>query len=194
MNNNDNKKNKKGNGKGDMKMKAIEVDIIMSLFVGVVLGFFLPLIGMLRSAHFSIQGFAMGFFMSFLVSVILGFVIPARRVNLSINRKFKLRYNSIGTLFINALVTDVLYVPIITAFVATLSYRKSIAMGAMINYPEMLIKAIAVSLVIGYMLVFITFPYFLKLACKILRITEKDLLDHYEDSFVIIKREDEDVS
>ena len=48
--------------------------------------------------------------------------------------------------------------------------------------------------VISDMLVFITSPYFLKLACKILRITEKDLLDYYEDSFVVIKREDEDVS
>ena len=149
-----------------MQQNMKKIGIFMSLLMGVTLSFFLSLTGQLSSGHFEVPGFLLSFGVSLLVSLIIGFLVPMKKVNDSLDRKLGLAPRSLGTRFFEALVSDIIYTPIITFIMVFMNYKIAVSHGAHLVFGPMLLKSMIVSLIVGYVLIFIFMPLFMALLMK----------------------------
>ena len=142
------------------------VGIKMSILMGITLSFFLSLTGLISSGSFNVPAFIQSFLISLAVSMIIGFLVPMGKVTMGICKKYGLSQGSIKERLISSLISNVIYTPIITFVMITLAYRSATAHGARLNYIPMLIKGEIISFVVGYILIFIFMPLFMKLLLK----------------------------
>ena len=61
------------------------------------------------------------------------------------------------------LVSDLIYTPIITVIMSTVAYFMATSNGAQIPYVPMLLKSLLVCFLVGYVLIFIFAPLFMRL-------------------------------
>ena len=147
-----------------MEMKKIGQK--MSILMGVTLSFCLSLTGNLSSGHFSLIGFVTSFLISLVISLLIGFLVPMRRVEESLCGRLGLKDRSLGKRCFTALISDVIYTPIITVVMVTMAYKQATAHGAQMPYLPMLLKSLLLCMVIGYVLIFVFEPFFLKMLLK----------------------------
>ncbi|MBR1702393.1 MAG: hypothetical protein IJ716_10610 [Lachnospiraceae bacterium] len=138
----------------------------MSLLMGVTLSFFLSLTGILSSGQFTFPGFLINFLISSVISLIIGFLVPMKKVNDSLGAKLGLKQHTLKTRLFESLISDLIYTPIITLVMITLAHRNATSHGARIPYVPMLLKGILISMAVGYVLIFIFMPLFMKLVMK----------------------------
>lgn len=149
-----------------------KVGLLMSLFMGITLSIFLSLTGLLQSGQsFTFLDFLLNFGISFVISMVIGFIVPMKKVGESAVRGAKLRPGSWGARFLESLISDLIYTPVITVAMVTIAY-----FNVMSHIPEgvagppyvpMLIKSLLISLGVGYVLIFIFMPLYLKLSMKL---------------------------
>lgn len=149
-----------------MKNKMKKVARGMSILMGVTLSFFLSLIGNLMSRHFTVQGFLISFVVSLVISLIIGFVVPIKKINDSLGQKLGLEEHSLKTHFFETLISDVIYTPIITVVMVLLAYMRATKMGGDVKLAPMLISSLIVSMIAGYILIFIFMPIYMKFLLK----------------------------
>lgn len=138
----------------------------MSILMGITLSFFLSLTGILSSGYFTVPGFLISFVVSLVISLIIGFFIPMKKVTDSLGRKLGLAPRKFSTHCFEALISDLIYTPIITLIMVFLAYRQAIRQGAQIPFWPMLGKSMLISMIVGYILIFIFMPLFLKIVMK----------------------------
>lgn len=138
----------------------------MSILMGVTLSFFLSLVGNLTSGHFTIMGFVTSFILSLIISLIIGFSVPMKKVTDSLDNKLGLKPGRLNTHLFESLVSDLIYTPIITLAMVTMAYKQATSHGARLSYLPMLGKSELISMVVGYVLIFICMPVFMKLVLK----------------------------
>ena len=149
-----------------MQPNMKKIGMLMSLLMGVTLSFFLSLTGQLSSGHFEIPGFLLSFAVSFIVSLVIGFLVPMKRVNDSLDKKLGLKPRSLGTRCFGALISDLIYTPIITFIMVFMNYKIAVSHGAPLVFGPMLLKSMIVSLIVGYVLIFIFMPLFMGILMK----------------------------
>lgn len=147
-----------------MNMKKIMTQ--MNLLMGVTLSFCLSLVGNLRAEKFSVVGFLISFVISVIISMIIGFCVPVKPLTDKLEAKCGIRPRSTGAKFFDALISDLIYTPIITIVMTIFAYKQATSHGAEIPFVPMLISSLLISLVVGYILIFICMPLFLKLVFK----------------------------
>ena len=145
-------------------MKKISMQ--MSVLMGVTLSFFLSLTGNLTSGHFTMPGFIISFIISLIISLIIGFLVPMKKVNDSLDKKLGLKQGALGTHFFESLVSDLIYTPLITFCMVTMAYFQATSHGAHLSYLPMLGKSMVISLAVGYVLIFIFMPVFMRFLLK----------------------------
>ena len=138
----------------------------MSILMGVTLSFCLSLAGILSSGKFTVPGFLISFLVSLVISLIIGFFVPMKRVNDALDAKVGVKPGTLGARAFESLISDLIYTPIITVAMITLAYKNATSHGAKVPYVPMLLKGMALSLVLGYILIFIFMPIFMKLVLK----------------------------
>ncbi len=152
-----------------------KMGLLMSLFMGVTLSLCLSLTGLLSAGQFTVPALLVNFLISFVISMVIGFLVPMKKVGDSAVRGAKLRPGSWGARFLESLISDLIYTPIITIAMVTIAY-----FNVMSHIPEgvqgppyvpMLLKSLLISMVVGYVLIFIFMPLFMKLSMKICGIT-----------------------
>ena len=147
----------------DMKKIGREISILM----GLTLSFFMSLTGNLASGKFSFIGFILGFVIGFIISLVIGFAVPIRKVNMAVDKKLGLRPGSRSAHAVESLVSDFIYTPIITLAMITLAYKNAKSHGAKdLHFLPMFAKSLLLSLVVGYVLVFVFVPLIMKFVFK----------------------------
>lgn len=142
-------------------MKSIGIK--MSILMGITLSFSLSLTGNLSSGRFSIPAFLSGFVISLIISLVIGFLVPMGKLGASFCRKLGLNSGTLGARLFESLISDIVYTPLITFIMVTMAYKSAVSHGAKLSYLPMLGKSLIISLVVGYILIFIFMPLYLKL-------------------------------
>lgn len=141
-----------------------KVGMKMSLCMAVSLSFCLSLTGNLSSGHFTVPGFLISFVVSFIISLIIGILVPMKKLTDALHRKLSMDERKLSTRFFDALVSDLLYTPIITIVMVTMAHRQAGEHAP--PYVPMLLRSLALSMIVGYVLIFILTPLFMKLIMK----------------------------
>ena len=140
------------------------VGLKMSLMMGAAMSLCLSLVGNLTSGHFRVPAFLVSFAISFAISLLIGLLAPMQKITGAVNRRFRLKPGTLEARCAGALVSDLLYTPVITVAMVTFSYRQAVGHGAQLAYWPMLGRGLLVSLAAGFALAFVLTPVFLKLA------------------------------
>ena len=148
----------------NMNMKKIGRQ--MSLLMGSALSFFLSLAGNLSSGHFTIIGFILSLIISFLIGLALGVIVPVKPLSDKITGKLGMQSGKLSTMAVEALISDLVYTPVITLGMVFLAYRMAVSHGASQEFLPMFLGSLVRSLILGYVLIFIFTPLFLKFLFK----------------------------
>ncbi|MBR2546033.1 MAG: hypothetical protein IKE93_07710 [Erysipelotrichaceae bacterium] len=138
----------------------------MSLLMGLSMSFILTMVGMLTAGQFTVPGFLKSFLISFVVSMIIGLIIPMRTVSNKVLKKLDARSGTLKARILEALVSDVLYSPLMTLVMVYLAYREATSHGARIPFGPMLLKSEIISFIVAFILSFILTPVFMKTVVK----------------------------
>ena len=155
---------------GALRMKRIGRRI--SILMGVTLSLCLSLVAHLFLADkFTFSGFLISFAISLTISLIIGFIVPMKKVNDAVDSSLHLKPFSIQARLMESLVSDLIYTPIITVIMTTVSYFIATNNGADIPYVPMLVKSLLICFLVGYVLIFIFMPLFMTLVIGKRRMT-----------------------
>ena len=143
-----------------------KIGMQMSILMGVSLSFCLSLVGSLSSGHFAVPTFLLSFLLSTIISLIIGFLVPMKKVNDSLDSKLGLQPGKFSTHLFDSLISDLIYTPIITLAMVFLNWKIATAHGAQIPFGPMFVKSLILSMLVGYLLIFVLMPLFLKLVMR----------------------------
>ena len=154
-----------------MDSKAMKkVGITMSAFMGIAMSFFLSLTGTITSGHFTVPSWLISFVISGVISMIIGIIIPMKKVNDKLVGAFKLPPFSFAGRCLESFVSDLIYTPLMTFCMVFFAYKSAIAHGApaeSLNLGRMFLSSFFICFVVGFVLIIILMPIFLKLSMKI---------------------------
>lgn len=136
----------------------------MSIAMGVTLSFLLSLTGCLMSGHFSLPGFLLSFLASTAVSLLIGFFVPMKPLTDSLCRSMP--QNSLKRRCAEALIADLLYTPVISVLMTVLAYFNARRHGGSMPFLPVLLKTLFISLAVGYVLIFVLTPLFLRMILR----------------------------
>ncbi|MBR1763791.1 MAG: hypothetical protein IJ746_00170 [Ruminococcus sp.] len=146
----------------NMKKIGMQVSILMSL----TLSFCLSLSGNLLSGKFTVPGFLISFAASTVISLVIGLLVPMKRVGDAAVSKAGLKEHSLPARCLESLISDLIYTPFITLVMVFLAYKNATRHGADLSFLPMFGKSLLSSMVIGFVLIFIFQPLYVKLVLK----------------------------
>ena len=147
-----------------MNMKKIGQQ--MSLLMGLSMSCVLTLVGLLSAGKFTVQGFLSGFAVSFVVSMIIGLIIPMKKVSDAVTGRFNRKQGTLKARLLEALISDVLYSPLMTFIMVYIAWRQATAHGAMIPLGPMLLKSEIISFIAAFILSFVLTPVFMNMLIR----------------------------
>lgn len=159
-----------------MKKIGIQMNIFMGLFMSIILSIVGTTFGQATSAA-GIQfpgiiiGIVVSFIASFAISLIIGFIVPMKKVGDGVCNLFKTSSNAILGKVVSALASDLIYTPVITfAMVAIARFmagkQNPEALAHMPPYIIMVLPSLALTLVVGWVVIFIIQPILMKRILK----------------------------
>ncbi len=153
-----------------------KIGLIMNILMGVSLSFALSLCGLVFSGHFAIKAWLLSFALSTVLSLLIGFCLPVHKIGCTLCEKLGLKERTLPFHCVDSLISDLFYTPLITLLMVALSFfgahrsiEQAIANGAsaeslpQIQFLPMFLHSLLVSLVLGYLLIFILQPLYLKI-------------------------------
>ena len=146
----------------DMKKTGQKISLLMGLSMSCVL----TLVGLLSAGKFSVQGFLSGFAVSFIVSMIIGLIIPMKKVSDAVTGRFNRLPGTLKARLLEALVSDVLYSPLMTFIMVYIAWRQATAHGARIPLGPMLLKSEIISFIAAFILSFVLTPVFMNMLMR----------------------------
>ncbi|MBR6968076.1 MAG: hypothetical protein IKH78_06035 [Ruminococcus sp.] len=152
-----------------MNMKKI--GITMSILMGVTLSFFLSLTGnLMAEGGFKLPAFLASFVLSTVISLIIGFLVPMRRIESGAARAMGLEERSLPARLVSALISDIIYTPVITLAMVILARSMAVKMSGgnaqLPPFAAMFLGSLIVSLIVAYVIIFIATPLYLRLVLK----------------------------
>ncbi len=148
-----------------MNMKKIGMQ--MSILMGISMSFCLSLTGVLSSGHFTIPAFLSSFIISTIISLIIGFFVPMKKVSDTAVEKAGLTPHTLKARLLESLISDLIYTPVLTLCMTGMAYYNAVSHGqSMPPYLLMFLKSLLLSMIVGYVLIFLLTPVYLKLIMK----------------------------
>ena len=143
-----------------------KIGMQMSILMSVTLSLLLSLLGNALSGHFTVPGFLLSLVVGLFFSLAIGFLLPMQKVGSAACKKANIEFASMKGRLFTSLISDLIYSPIITLSNVVLGYRSAVAHGQNPPFVPMLLKSLIISLIVGYVLVLILTPLFLRLVMK----------------------------
>ncbi|WP_408069651.1 hypothetical protein [Butyrivibrio sp. JL13D10] len=137
----------------------------MAIRMGILMSFCLSLVGTLTSGHFTIPGFVVSFIISSVISLIICLVIPVGKITFVLCNKLGLKRETIGARVFESLISDIIFTPVMTFAMVGLAYFMALKQSggmAQISFGPMFLKSLFICFVVGFFLIFIFQPMFLK--------------------------------
>ena len=148
-----------------MDMKKIGMQ--MSILMGITMSFCLSLTGNLSSGHFTLPAFLSSFLISTVISLMIGFFVPMKKVGDAAVQKANLTPGTLGAKCLESLISDLIYTPVLTLCMTAMAHHNAVSHGqAMLPYLLMFLRSLLLSMIIGYVLIFLLTPVYLKLVMK----------------------------
>ncbi len=138
----------------------------MSFMMGAAMSITLSLIGLLSARKFTLPGFFTNVLISFSFSFLLGLAVPVKQLGTQLVNRLKLQPGSLKARAAEALLSDVIYTPLMTTVMTYLAYRQARAHGAPITFASMWLPSLLISLTAAFGLVFIFTPLFTRIAFR----------------------------
>ena len=132
----------------------------MNIAMGVALSFCLSLVGNLTSGHFTAGAFIASFLLSTAVSLIIGFCVPLRKITESACKH--MQPGTFKRRCAESLISDLAYTPVMTLLMILLAWFGAARHGGSMPFVPALVKAEIISLIVGFVLIFIFQPLFLR--------------------------------
>ena len=142
-------------------MKKIERE--MTLMMGTVLSFCLSLFGTITSGQFSIPSFLVSFVLSLILSFIIGMIIPLKGITDKVTGSMWLEKGKLSTRAVEAIVSDIIFTPIITFAMILLAYKMS---HGNMPFVPVFVKSLLLSLLVGFVIIFIITTPILRFVLK----------------------------
>lgn len=150
----------------EMQKKMRKIGIEMSLCMGITLSFFLSLVGTLSSGHFTVPSWLLSFLISTVISIIIGFFVPMYKVLKAVDQKAGLQPGSLGARFLESLISNLIYTPLMTLCMVGLAYWNVVRHGGFMPFLPVFLKSLVLTFAVGYVLIFIFQPLYMKLVLK----------------------------
>lgn len=154
-----------------------KVGLLMNIFMGVTMSICLSFVGnfmgFLQSGKFSVVGYLINVGISTVISLIIGFVVPMKKLGDGAVRAAKLKPHTIKARLLESLISDCIYTPALSLCMVAYEYftmRAHAAPEALEHMPgffQMFIGSFLACMVVGYILIFIFTPVYLKLSMKL---------------------------
>ena len=146
---------------------SVRMGVTLSLCLSLTGGLF----GQLTSKEgFKLPAFIISFLLSFivslLISLLIGFFVPMKKVTDNFCQKHGLEPGRLTTLLAEALISDLIYTPLITVIMVILNYALAFQNGAQIPVPGMiigLVESLLLCFVVGYILIFFFMPLYMRM-------------------------------
>ncbi len=135
----------------------------MNICMALTLSFFLSLIGITTAGRFTLPGWIISFLASTVISLIIGFLVPIKKAGDAACAKLGLQPGKLPARCLESLVSDLIFTPVITFCMVYLAYSKAVSMGAHLQFLPMFLSSLAISMVAGFILIFIFTPLYFKL-------------------------------
>ena len=140
----------------------------MSICMAITLSFFLALVGsfvgMVQSGKFDTIGFVISFVASVIISLIIGFVVPMGRIHGWTVKKFG--PGDILGRYVESLISDLIYTPLLTFLMVIIAYFMARAHGGEPPFLGMFLPSLGICFVVGFILIFIFMPFYMKMLMK----------------------------
>lgn len=153
-----------------------KVSMLMSVLMGFSMSLVLSLLGTGMSGHFTVPGWFVSFGISFVISLIIGFLVPMKLVGDAACKKCHIVPESLKGNLLSGLISNFIYTPIITIIMVSVmisnAAKQMKAAGQTEHIPtigQTLVPSLIVSLVVGYIVIIILQPIFIKLLMKNMR-------------------------
>ena len=146
-----------------------KIGLGMAVCMGLVMSFFLALIGTLTSGHFTIPAFLISFLISAVVSILIGFLIPIKRISDALCEKLHLAPGKLSTRICESLLSDLIYTPFMTLVMVGFAYAMAMKQSggnAGLSFLPMYLRSLAICFPVGFVLIFIVTPLFLRMLMK----------------------------
>ena len=138
----------------------------MSILMGATMSFALTAIGLLSAGRFTVPGFMINFLISFCISMFLGLVLPVGRMKAWAAKKASCPPGSLKARVVDALVTALIYSPLMTFVMVSLAHRQAISHGADVPFWPMLMRSEFISIICAFLLGLATAPVYAKILFK----------------------------
>lgn len=148
-------------GRNEAKAVTSRMNVMMGVLMSLVLSF----VGTYTSGHFSIESFITCSIISMVISIMLGFVIPIRKICKDMCKKMNLKDDSLPARIVNALISDMLYTPLITFIMVGFSISRIVKASngqAQIPFIPVFLRSLLICFCVGYVVIFIFQPLLLK--------------------------------
>lgn len=153
-----------------------KIGIQMNILMGLAMSLGLSIVGNItgggqRPVPAIIIGIVTSFILSFIISLIIGFIVPMKKVGDGVCGLFKVSSNAIGGKVVSALASDIIYTPIITAAMTFMAHSMAVKQAGehadmVPSWPQMFVPSLIICFIVGFILIFILQPLFLKMLLK----------------------------
>ena len=138
----------------------------MGLLMGASIGLVNSLVGNLSSGRFTVSGFLISFLISFAISQILGRFVPVRKISESLLKKANARPGTGKGRVIEALVTTLVYSPVMTFVMILIAYLRARSHGVQLPFGMMLLRSECISIVSSFILSYLLSPIYMNFLIK----------------------------
>ncbi len=148
-----------------MEEKMKKVGRGMNIRMGILMSLSMSLVGMLSSGHFTIPGYILSVIISGIISLLVGFLIPMGKVSALLTGKLGIKKGTFPERLLSSLVSDIIYTPIMTFSMVFLAYQMAKIQShgmAQLNFAAMFFPSLFLTFIVGYVVIFIFQPLFLK--------------------------------
>ena len=141
----------------------------MAIRMGLLMSFCLALTGTLSSGHFTPIGFLLSFVVSAIISICIGFIVPIGKVTTGACVKAGLKPGTLPGRLFESLISNLIYTPLMTFIMVFLAYTMAMKQSggmAQLSFIGMFLPSLLLCFVVGYILIFIFQPLFMKQLMK----------------------------
>lgn len=146
----------------------------MTVYMGITMSFVLSLVGTLAGGHFTIVSWLISFGISLVISLVIGCIVPIKKLGDAACAKCKVDPQSMKGNLLSALISDLIYTPVITVVMVSIMMnmvKKQIAAAGRVavGFPTLgqaLVPALIITLLVGFIVIALIQPVFIKMLVK----------------------------
>lgn len=147
-----------------------KVALKMAVLMGCTMSFVLSLVGTLMGGHFSVPSWLISFGISLVISLVIGMIVPMKPITDKACSACHISPQSLQGNLLGSLISDLIYTPIITVIMVVTMLKMAAAHApegaAVPTVGQVLPGSLIVCFLVGYVVIFVIQPLFLKLCMK----------------------------